>query len=63
MATRIALYSAAKDARSAEVVPGMPLASDAPGAPGVEPPIADGHTGAAGAGAGAGGAGGATAVV
>ena len=48
LATRIALYWDAKDARSAEVVPGMPLGSDAPGAPAVEPPMADGHVGAAG---------------
>ena len=54
LATRSALYSDAKDARSAEVVPGMPLGSDAPGAPDVEPPMADGHTGAAGGGVGAG---------
>ncbi len=54
MATRSALYSDAKDARSAEVVPGMPLGSDAPGAPDVEPPMADGHTGAAGGGVGVG---------
>jgi hypothetical protein len=47
-ATRSALYSDAKEARSADVVPGMPLGSDAPGAPGVEPPMAAGHTGAAG---------------
>jgi hypothetical protein len=52
--TRSELYSAANDARSAEVVPGMPLGSDAPGAPGVEPPIAEGQTGATGGGVGAG---------
>ena len=48
-ATRIALYCNANDARSADEVPGMPLASDAPGAPAVEPPIAVGHAGAGGA--------------
>jgi hypothetical protein len=47
-ATRIALYCEAKEARSADEVPGMPLASDAPGAPAVDPPIAGGHTGAGG---------------
>ena len=47
-ATRIELYCEANKARSADEVPGMPLASDAPGAPAVEPPIAAGHTGAAG---------------
>ena len=47
-ATRIELYCEANEARSADEVPGMPLASEAPGAPEVEPPIADGHTGAAG---------------
>ena len=54
LATRSALYSDAKAARSAEVVPGMPLGSDAPGAPGVEPPIADGQAGAVGVGVGVG---------
>jgi hypothetical protein len=53
-ATRIALYFAAKDARSADVVPGIPLASDAPGAPDVDPPIAVGHVGVAGGGGGVG---------
>jgi hypothetical protein len=48
LATRIALYCAAKDAMSADEVPGIPLASDAPGAPAVEPPIADGQAGADG---------------
>ncbi|MDQ1547044.1 MAG: hypothetical protein QOH69_1948 [Actinomycetota bacterium] len=47
-ATRIALYCEANDARSADEVPGMPLGSDAPGAPAVDPPIAAGHTGAGG---------------
>jgi hypothetical protein len=50
LATRIALYSEANEARSAEVVPGTPLGSDAPGAPAVEPPMADGQAGAAGGG-------------
>jgi hypothetical protein len=54
-ATRIALYCEAKDARSADEVPGIPLASDAPGAPAVEPPIADGQVGV-GVGAGVGAA-------
>jgi hypothetical protein len=54
LATRIALYCDANEAMSAEEVPGMPLASAAPGAPAVEPPMADGHTGAAGAGGGVG---------
>jgi hypothetical protein len=54
LATRSALYSDAKELRSADVVPGMPLGSDAPGAPAVEPPMADGHTGAAGGGVGVG---------
>jgi hypothetical protein len=49
LATRIALYSDAKEAMSAEVAPGMPLGSDAPGAPAVDPPIAAGQVGAAGA--------------
>jgi hypothetical protein len=48
-ATRSELYSVAKALRSAEVVPGIPLGSDAPGAPAVEPPIAAGQVGAAGA--------------
>ena len=47
-ATRIALYCDANEAMSADEVPGIPLASDAPGAPAVDPPIADGHAGAAG---------------
>ncbi len=55
LATRSALYSDANEARSAEVVPGIPLASDAPGAPSVEPPMAAGQ---AGVGVGAGGGGG-----
>ena len=55
LATRIALYWAAKEAMSAEVVPGMPLASDAPGAPAVEPPMAAGQVGVGGGGGGAGG--------
>lgn len=54
LATRSALYSVANEAMSALVVPGMPLGSDAPGAPAVEPPMADGHTGAAGATTGGG---------
>ena len=45
MATRIALYCAANEAMSEDVVPGMPLASDAPGAPAVDPPIAAGQVG------------------
>ena len=48
LATRIALYAEAKEARSEEVVPGMPLGSDAPGAPAVEPPMADGQVGVTG---------------
>ena len=57
-ATRIELYCVAKAARSSDVVPGIPLASAAPGAPAVEPLMASGHAGAAGAGgAGAAGAG------
>jgi hypothetical protein len=54
LATRSALYSAANELRSADVVPGMPLGSDAPGAPAVEPPMAVGQTGVAGGGVGAG---------
>jgi hypothetical protein len=52
-ATRIALYSDANEAISPEVVPGIPLGSDAPGAPAVEPPIAAGQVGV-GAGVGVG---------
>jgi hypothetical protein len=50
LATRIALYAAAKAFRSAVVVPGTPSASDAPGAPAVEPLIALGQVGVAGGG-------------
>lgn len=53
-ATRIALYCDANEARSADEVPGIPLASDAPGAPAVDPPIADGHAGGVGVGVGVG---------
>ncbi len=54
LATRIELYEAANEARSSEVVPGMPLMDEAPGAPAVLPPIAAGQvcTGAGGGGAG-----------
>jgi len=45
-ATRIALYSVANELRSAVVVPGTPSASDAPGAPAVDPLIAEGQAGA-----------------
>jgi hypothetical protein len=48
LAMRSALYSVANDAMSAELVPGTPLASDAPGAPAVEPPIAAGQVGVGG---------------
>ena len=44
-ATRRALYCDANEAISADEVPGTPLASTAPGAPAVEPPIAAGHVG------------------
>jgi hypothetical protein len=54
-ATRSALYSAAKELISPDVVPGTPSASDAPGAPAVDPPIAAGQVGVGvGVGAGAG---------
>jgi hypothetical protein len=54
-AMRSALYSVANELMSAVVVPGMPLASEAPGAPAVEPEIAagqpEGWVGAAAVGA------------
>jgi hypothetical protein len=40
------LYSVANELRSAVVVPGTPSASDAPGAPAVDPLIAEGQAGA-----------------